>query len=96
NQYAAMPSLHFGWSLWCGVVIVVLAPKWWMKALGLLHPLCTISAILATANHWVLDAVGGAVVVTAGFALSYVVQGPRAARAPALDAAGLMEPVPVK
>ncbi|WDO08619.1 phosphatase PAP2 family protein [Streptomyces murinus] len=96
NQYAAMPSLHFGWSLWCGVVIVVLAPKWWMKALGLLHPLCTISAILATANHWVLDAVGGAVVVTAGFALSYVVQGPRAARTPALDAAGLMEPVPVK
>jgi hypothetical protein len=77
NQYAAMPSLHFGWSLWCGVVIAVLAPRWWMKALGLLHPFFTVSAILATANHWVLDAVGGAVVVTAGFGLSYLVQGPR-------------------
>ncbi|MGW7523927.1 bifunctional glycosyltransferase 87/phosphatase PAP2 family protein [Streptomyces sp. NPDC054783] len=78
NQYAAMPSLHFGWALWCGVVIAVIAPRWWMKALGLLHPLFTVSAIVATGNHWVLDAVGGAAVVSAGFGLSYVFQGPRA------------------
>ncbi|WP_262057775.1 bifunctional glycosyltransferase 87/phosphatase PAP2 family protein [Streptomyces sp. STR69] len=78
NQYAAMPSLHFGWSLWCGVVIAIIAPKWWMKALGLLHPFFTVSAIVATGNHWVLDAAGGAAVVAAGFGLSYVFQGPRA------------------
>jgi hypothetical protein len=78
NQYAAMPSLHFGWSLWCGLVIALLAPRWWMKALGLLHPLFTVSAIIATGNHWVLDAVGGAAVVVAGLGLSYVLQGPRA------------------
>ncbi|KUM90980.1 MULTISPECIES: bifunctional glycosyltransferase 87/phosphatase PAP2 family protein [Streptomyces] len=77
NQYAAMPSLHFGWSLWCGVVIAVIAPRWWMKGLGLLHPLFTVSAIVATGNHWVLDAVGGAVVVAGGFGLSYLFQGPR-------------------
>ncbi|MEV5876753.1 bifunctional glycosyltransferase 87/phosphatase PAP2 family protein [Streptomyces sp. NPDC052101] len=82
NQYAAMPSLHFGWALWCGVVIAVIAPKWWMKALGLLHPLFTVSAIVATGNHWVLDAVGGAAVVSAGFGLSYLLQGPRAAAGP--------------
>ncbi|MEU6282221.1 bifunctional glycosyltransferase 87/phosphatase PAP2 family protein [Streptomyces sp. NPDC047028] len=78
NQYAAMPSLHFGWALWCGVVIAIVAPRWWMKALGLLHPLFTVSAIVATGNHWVLDAVGGAAVVSAGFGLSYLFQGPRA------------------
>ncbi|MGW3727783.1 bifunctional glycosyltransferase 87/phosphatase PAP2 family protein [Streptomyces sp. NPDC000851] len=78
NQYAAMPSLHFGWSLWCGVVIAIVAPKGWMKALGLLHPFFTLSAIVATGNHWVLDAVGGALVVGAGFGLAYVFQGPRA------------------
>ncbi|WP_412078112.1 bifunctional glycosyltransferase 87/phosphatase PAP2 family protein [Streptomyces xanthophaeus] len=77
NQYAAMPSLHFGWSLWCGIVIVVLAPKGWQKLLGALHPLITVCAIVATANHWVLDAVGGAVVVTAGFGLVYALSGPR-------------------
>jgi hypothetical protein len=79
NQYAAMPSLHFGWSLWCGIVVAVLARKWWVKALGMLHPLFTASAIVATANHWVLDAVGGAVVVGAGFGLVYVLTGPRPA-----------------
>ena len=78
NQYAAMPSLHFGWSLWCGVVIAIIAPRWWMKGLGLLHPLFTVSAIVATGNHWVLDAAGGAAVVAGGFGLSYLFQGPRA------------------
>ncbi|GGU59781.1 MULTISPECIES: bifunctional glycosyltransferase 87/phosphatase PAP2 family protein [Streptomyces] len=103
NQYAAMPSLHFGWSLWCGVVIVILAPKLWMKALGLLHPLFTIAAIVATANHWVLDAVGGALVVSLGFGLTYLLSGPRklqpvteekeAAPEPAPDPARDPEPV---
>ncbi|MGW0610056.1 bifunctional glycosyltransferase 87/phosphatase PAP2 family protein [Streptomyces sp. NPDC002788] len=78
NQYAAMPSLHFGWSLWCGVVIAVLARRWWVRALGLLHPLFTAAAIVATANHWVLDAAGGAAVVGAGLGLTYLLQGPRA------------------
>ncbi|MGW2236107.1 bifunctional glycosyltransferase 87/phosphatase PAP2 family protein [Streptomyces sp. NPDC001759] len=86
NQYAAMPSLHFGWSLWCGVVIAVIAPKWWMKALGLLHPFFTVSAIVATGNHWVLDAVGGAAVVGVGFGLAYLLQGPRARTAVAVGA----------
>ncbi|MFJ7177465.1 phosphatase PAP2 family protein [Streptomyces massasporeus] len=88
NQYAAMPSLHFGWSLWCGVVIVVLAARWWLKVLGLLHPLLTLASIVATANHWVLDAAGGAVVIAAGFGLTYVLQGPRARTAAALAQTG--------
>ncbi|MBV1935033.1 phosphatase PAP2 family protein [Streptomyces sp. BV286] len=99
NQYAAMPSLHFGWSLWCGLVIAILAPRWWMKALGLLHPLFTVSAIVATGNHWVLDAVGGAAVVGAGFALTHLLQGPRPRPRPLTEPAeeaGIAEPVPAK
>ncbi|MDG5804363.1 bifunctional glycosyltransferase 87/phosphatase PAP2 family protein [Streptomyces ossamyceticus] len=84
NQYAAMPSLHFGWSLWCGLTIAIVAPRWWMKALGLLHPTFTVAAIVATGNHWILDAVGGAAVVGAGFALTHLLTGPRAA--PGTDA----------
>ncbi|WP_405928429.1 phosphatase PAP2 family protein [Streptomyces griseus] len=93
NQYAAMPSLHFGWSLWCGVVIVMLAPKLWMKALGLLHPLFTIAAIVATANHWVLDAAGGALVVSLGFGLTYLLSGPRRLVAGEREAAAEAEAV---
>lgn len=93
NQYAAMPSLHFGWSLWCGLVIALLAPKPWMKALGWLHPLLTAASIVATGNHWILDAAGGAVVVGAGFGLTHLLQGPRARTTAA--AAGLgSEPSP--
>ncbi|MCQ8770084.1 phosphatase PAP2 family protein [Streptomyces sp. AA8] len=76
NQYAAMPSLHIGWSLWCGVVIAAVAPKPWMKCLGMLYPLLTLSVIVGTANHYVLDAVGGALVVLFGFALQYALSGP--------------------
>ncbi|MEU6812186.1 bifunctional glycosyltransferase 87/phosphatase PAP2 family protein [Streptomyces sp. NPDC046831] len=96
NQYAAMPSLHFGWSLWCGLVIAVVAPKGWMKALGLLHPLFTVSAIVATGNHWVLDAVGGAAVVGAGFGLTYLLQGPRVRAVTAAAAAAGEEPAAVR
>ncbi|QEV17874.1 bifunctional glycosyltransferase 87/phosphatase PAP2 family protein [Streptomyces alboniger] len=80
NQYAAMPSLHFGWSLWCGLVVLVVAPKGWMKALGLLHPFLTLCAIVGTGNHWVLDAAGGAAVVGAGFGLTYLLTGSRVSR----------------
>ncbi|WP_425572926.1 bifunctional glycosyltransferase 87/phosphatase PAP2 family protein [Streptomyces blastmyceticus] len=76
NQYAAMPSLHIGWSLWCGVVIAVVAPKVWMKWLGMLYPLMTFSVIVGTANHYVLDAAGGAFVVMSGFAVQYALTGP--------------------
>ncbi|MEU5052478.1 bifunctional glycosyltransferase 87/phosphatase PAP2 family protein [Streptomyces sp. NPDC021096] len=76
NQYAAMPSLHIGWSLWCGVVVAVVAPRLWMKWLGMLYPLLTFSVIVGTANHYVLDAAGGALVVASGFAIQYALTGP--------------------
>ncbi|MGW1466321.1 bifunctional glycosyltransferase 87/phosphatase PAP2 family protein [Streptomyces sp. NPDC002308] len=85
NQYAAMPSLHFGWSLWCGLMILILAPKVWMKPLGLLHPFFTICAIVGTGNHWILDAAGGALVVSLGFLLTWALAGPRRLRRPDHD-----------
>ncbi|BBJ44192.1 hypothetical protein SSPO_069100 [Streptomyces antimycoticus] len=75
NQYAAMPSLHVGWSLWCGVIIAIVAPYMWAKVLGILYPLLTTAVIVGTANHYVLDAVGGAAIVSAGFGLQYVLLG---------------------
>ncbi|MBI0384774.1 phosphatase PAP2 family protein, partial [Streptomyces albiflaviniger] len=62
-------------SLWCGVVIAIVAPYVWAKVLGILYPLLTTAVIVGTANHYVLDAIGGAVIVTAGFALQYVFLG---------------------
>ncbi|MFF7727805.1 phosphatase PAP2 family protein [Streptomyces sp. NPDC008001] len=72
NQYAAMPSMHIGWSTWCGVIIATVARPVWAKVLGLLYPLATLMVIVATANHFWLDAVGGLLCLSFGFAASFV------------------------
>jgi len=75
NQYAAMPSLHTAWALWCGVCIVVCARRLWVRILGALYPVATVLAIVGTANHFVLDAVGGAAVLGIGFLAQYLITG---------------------
>jgi hypothetical protein len=67
NQYAAMPSMHIGWSLWCGLTIFALASAPWARILGILYPSATLIVIVATANHFWLDAVGGMLCLTFGF-----------------------------
>ena len=62
NPFAAMPSLHFGWALWCGMVFWTLTSNRWARAMAFIYPFLTLSAIVITANHYFLDAVGGAIV----------------------------------
>ena len=82
NQYAAMPSLHIGWALWCAVAIWALAERRWVRVLGVLYPCLTLFVIVGTANHFVLDAVGGVVVLVAGFAVQRLLSGRPAFAAP--------------
>lgn len=72
NQYAAMPSMHIGWSLWCGLTIFALAKLPWVRILGLLYPAMTLLVIVSTANHFWLDAVGGMLCLSFGFMVSRV------------------------
>ncbi|MGW8376463.1 phosphatase PAP2 family protein [Streptomyces sp. ODS28] len=94
NQYAAMPSMHIGWSMWCGVTIVMLARPLWGKVLGALYPLSTLVVIVCTANHFWLDAVGGLLCLAFGFLMSYAWYGrfsyrlPKLVPAPATPATG--------
>ncbi|KIW80895.1 hypothetical protein Z517_03918 [Fonsecaea pedrosoi CBS 271.37] len=100
NQYAAMPSLHFGYSLLIGVTIMTiplgpensqpwkivhlpifnnshpnLAPhirlpstrRMLCLAIGFLYPFSILMAIVATANHFILDAVAGSIVCCLGW-----------------------------
>jgi hypothetical protein len=62
NQYAAMPSLHCAWSLWVACVFWPAVRSPWGKAVVIAYPLMTVFAIVVTANHYLLDAVGGAAV----------------------------------
>ncbi|MFI1971761.1 hypothetical protein BLA24_20010 [Streptomyces cinnamoneus] len=70
NQYAAMPSLHVGWALWCGAVLWRHTRSGWGKALGVLYPLLITLVVMGTANHYFLDAAAGAAVMGAGYLLA--------------------------
>ncbi|WP_020115921.1 phosphatase PAP2 family protein [Streptomyces canus] len=72
NQYAAMPSMHIGWSLWCGLTIFALASVPWVRVLGLVYPAATLLVIVATANHFWLDAVGGVLCLMFGYTVAWL------------------------
>ena len=74
NQYAAMPSLHVGWALWCGVIL-------WrfgggsrlVRTAAVAYPSITTIVVMGTANHYSLDAVAGAAVMGVGLLLTPLV-----------------------
>jgi len=55
NQYAAMPSLHFGWAFIVAAGLVAIKRSR-LSVLAFVHPLITLIAIVATANHYWMDA----------------------------------------
>ena len=61
NQYAAMPSMHTGWSTWSAFVLWGLVRRRWLRALVVLYPVATVFCIMVTGNHYWLDAAGGLV-----------------------------------
>ncbi len=75
NQYAAMPSLHFAWSTWSALVLFPLLRRPWSKTLVVLYPAATLFAIVVTANHYVLDAAGGAAALAVGSAAGFTLTG---------------------
>jgi len=69
NLFAAMPSFHAGWSTWSALAVLPVLRSRWARALVLLDVVFTVFAIVVTANHWILDAVGGWVVLAVSWAL---------------------------
>ena len=70
NKYqltiAAMPSLHFGNTILIAFCLVKYSPHWFFRVVAPLWPMLMGLTIVATANHFLLDAVAGvAVIVTA-------------------------------
>lgn len=74
NQYAAMPSLHCAWAGWCVFVAWPRLEPVWARAIAVLYPILTVFCIVVTANHYFLDALGGAVVLAVGFCAAVAVE----------------------
>ncbi|CCK29838.1 integral membrane protein [Streptomyces davaonensis JCM 4913] len=70
NQYAAMPSLHCGWALWCGVMLWRYGGNRLTKIAAVVYPTVTVIVVMGTANHYFLDAVAGVAVMGAGLLLT--------------------------
>ena len=80
NQYAAVPSLHFGYSLLVGALLASLAARPWLRLTGYLYPLAMLLIIVATGNHFVFDAVAGGVAVAIGWTLARALESAAPAR----------------
>jgi membrane-associated phospholipid phosphatase len=71
NPYAAMPSLHAADSLIVGIVLALVARRWWVKALWLAWPAWVWFCVMATGNHFWLDCVAGAFVALVSLAVVF-------------------------
>ncbi|MEW2296555.1 phosphatase PAP2 family protein [Streptomyces sp. NPDC006743] len=90
NQFAAMPSLHFGWALMVAVALIAATRSRW-RWLWLLYPLLTLLVIVGTANHYWLDSVAAAALL--GIALVAL---PLPHRRPVTLALGRQRPAPAE
>jgi membrane-associated phospholipid phosphatase len=70
NQFAAMPSLHMAWAVWCSLAMWSLSKRLWVRVVACVYPCVTCVAVLATGNHYLLDVLAG--VATAALALLLV------------------------
>jgi hypothetical protein len=83
NQFAAMPSVHCCWALWCACALVPRLKHAWAKWLAVSYPILTVFVIVITANHYFLDAVAGFTIFTIGYVVARLVT--RAGRGPAIE-----------
>ncbi len=74
NPYAAVPSLHYGWAVLVGGVLFWSTRNVWLRALGLFMPVAQFTAILFTANHYIMDAMAGLVVALMGLLVAMALQ----------------------
>jgi hypothetical protein len=73
NEFAAMPSLHVGYTLFYALVLWWVLPRTWWRWLAWLWPITLLFVVMATANHYWLDGLGGAIAVGVSLAVTLVV-----------------------
>lgn len=76
DQFAAMPSLHVGWAVWCGFLLARYARHRIVRVVGAVYPLATTLVVMATGNHYLLDAIAGVAVMGLGALIAAAFAGP--------------------
>jgi len=70
NQYAAVPSLHFGWNVLIGIALFRNTRLLPARVFAVVLPVLMAFAIVLTANHFIIDAVAGAAVALVGLLIA--------------------------
>jgi PAP2 superfamily len=68
DKYASMPSLHVAWAVWSALALYPVVRHWLLRALVTAYPLMTTLVVVATGNHFFLDALAGALLACATWA----------------------------
>jgi hypothetical protein len=77
NPHAAVPSMHFGYAIMIGIVGLLLLRSWPLRLVALAYPAIVFVTITGTANHYVLDAVAGGLVIAVAFVAVWALPGVR-------------------
>jgi hypothetical protein len=92
NDYAAMPSLHFGWVLLLGIALITLTQHRITRIAGVVLPLLMFASIVLTANHYLVDGLVGGAVILFGLGVAVLLEGRSGSRdrvvSPAMAASG--------
>jgi hypothetical protein len=83
NPIAAVPSLHFGYALIVGVSLAALAHRSWARILGAVYPFVMLAVIVATGNHFFVDAALGGLVALVAWLVARLLAAPREPLVPA-------------
>jgi hypothetical protein len=75
NQFAAMPSLHTAWSVWCALALRPLIRPRWGRIAIFAYPALTVFCIVVTGNHYFADAAGGVAAVAVGYGAARLLTG---------------------
>jgi len=68
NPYAAMPSMHVGWSVLVAIVGFRATSSRLLRVLFVAHPLLMAVSVTATGNHYFIDSIAGAAAALAALA----------------------------
>ncbi|RLT27372.1 MAG: inositol phosphorylceramide synthase [Chloroflexi bacterium] len=70
NQYAAVPSLHVGWSVLLAVAVFRSTPHWYWRGGMLLVLAVQLVAVIGTGNHFIFDGLVGIAVCLAALEIT--------------------------
>jgi hypothetical protein len=77
NPYAAVPSMHVGYALIVGASLARYAPHLITRLAGIAYPPFVLLVIIATGNHFLVDAAAGAAVAAVALLAARLLVTPR-------------------